>query len=79
MDAPYTVYMMHFTGDIKAAARVAPDGHISIYINDQLSREGRKRALKHELEHIANDDWYNDRPIEEAERVATEKADAETA
>lgn len=68
MDGQYTVYIMPLPGDINGAVRVSPDGWASIYINDKLSPEARKKALKHELEHIANDDWYNDRSIDEIEQ-----------
>lgn len=66
-DLNYRVYMMPFPGDVKAAVRVDPDGFASIYINDALSPEARKRAFMHELRHLERDDMYNDLTIEEAE------------
>ena len=64
----YRVYMIKFPGDINAAVRVDCEGFSSIYINDALSPEAKKRAFLHELRHIENEDFYNDRSIEEVER-----------
>ena len=67
-DEDYHVYMMSFPGDIRAAVRLDAEGFPSIYINDKLSPEAKKRAFLHELRHIRNNDFYNNRPIEEVER-----------
>lgn len=40
-----------------------PDGMPNIYINTRVSTERQISALKHELEHLANDDLYSDEPI----------------
>ena len=69
-DDEYRVYMMPFPGDILATVRVDADGFPSIYINDALSPDAKKRAFAHELRHIADEDFYNDRSIEEVERDA---------
>ena len=61
------VYMIQLPGDIKAIVRVDLDGFPSIYINDSLSPEARKRAFMHELRHLRRNDMYNDRSIEEVE------------
>ena len=45
------------------------DGTFSIYINSRLSRERQKQALRHELKHITDGDFWNDRPIEQIERI----------
>ena len=42
-------------------------GWPSIYLNARLSREMQREALRHELEHIADDDLHNTRPIEVVE------------
>lgn len=47
--------------------RIDQDGFPSIYINDSLSPEAKKRAFMHELRHLRRNDMYNDRPIEEVE------------
>jgi hypothetical protein len=58
-DGDYHVYMIPFPGDIQAAVRIDADGYASIYINDLLSPEAKKRAFLHELRHIERDDFYN--------------------
>ncbi len=66
-DDEYRVYLMPFPGDINGAVRVDEEGFPTIYINEYLSPEARKRAFKHELRHILRDDLYNDNPLEEIE------------
>lgn len=46
----------------------AEDDSFSIYINSRLSDDQKRKALKHEIDHIENDDFYNDKTIEEVER-----------
>jgi len=36
-----------------------PDGHIDIFINARLSRDGQRRAWDHELDHWENDDLHS--------------------
>lgn len=46
----------------------AEDDSFNIYINSRLSDDQKRKALKHEIDHIENDDFYNDKTIEEVER-----------
>jgi hypothetical protein len=62
-DGDYHVYMIPFPGDIKAAVRIDAEGYASIYINDYLSPEAKKKAFLHEIRHIERDDCYNSLPI----------------
>jgi len=62
-DGDYHVYMIPFPGDIKAAVRIDAEGYASIYINDYLSPEAKKKAFLHEIRHIERDDFYNSLPI----------------
>lgn len=39
------------------------DCTFDIYINANLPQELQERALKHELEHIQRDHFYNDDPV----------------
>lgn len=64
----YRVYMMPFPGDIMGMVRIDNEGYPSIYINDRLSPQAKKRAFLHELKHIQRDDFFNSLPIEVAER-----------
>ena len=63
----YRVYMVPFPGDVLGAVRIDVEGFPSIYINDALSPEARKKAFLHELRHIQRDDMFNGKPIEEIE------------
>lgn len=66
-DDEYRVYMMPLPGTIKAAVKLDNEGFPSIYINDALAPDARKKAFIHELRHIERDDFFNDLPIEEVE------------
>ena len=46
----------------------ADDDGFSIYINSRLSEDQKRKALAHEVDHIENDDFYNDLPISEIEK-----------
>ena len=46
----------------------AEDDGFNIYINSRLSDDQKRKALKHEIDHIEDDDFYNDKPIEEIEK-----------
>ena len=67
IDGEYIVRMVNLPGDIHGAVRLSEDGFANIYINDQLSPQARKKAFDHETKHIANDDFYNDKAINEIE------------
>lgn len=66
-DGEYSVCLVPFPGDIKAAVRVDCDGYPTIYINQNLSPEARKNAFLHEMRHILHNDFYNNKTIREAE------------
>ena len=65
------VDMAHDTGGFVAES---PDGHITIYINARRSHADRQRVLKHELNHILNDDLHNDDDIATCEARADGQA-----
>ncbi len=66
----FRVYLVPLPDTIKGAVRLCTDGFYSIYINASLTSENRKATLKHELNHIRNDDFYNDDDIRIVERRA---------
>ena len=68
IDGEYTVRMVNLPGDIHGAVRLSEDGFANIYINDQLAPEARRKAFDHEVNHIENDDFYNDKDIHDIER-----------
>lgn len=68
IDGEYTVRMVVLPGSIRGAVRLSEDGFANIYINDLLSPEEKRKAFDHEKRHIENNDFYNDKPINEIER-----------
>ena len=54
---------------IDGAVTSCEDGLFCIYINENVCPERRRKALKHELEHIINDDLYSTVPVEILERL----------
>lgn len=65
----YCVRMMDFPGDVHGCTRLTNDGtdFPNIYINDWLSPPARCRAFRHEMDHLEEDDFYNEKTIEQAE------------
>ena len=66
-----TYYVREVTMPFEVKGVVTPnaeDDGFNIYINSRLSDDQKLKALKHEIDHIENDDFYNDKPIEEIER-----------
>ena len=45
------------------------DGFYNIYINARLSYEQQKKAIAHEMEHIARGDFFSDGTLEEVETM----------
>lgn len=68
-EGEYTCRMVNLPGDIHGACRLTGDGtdFPTIYINDQLAPEAKRRAFDHEMKHLENDDFHNDRPIAKIE------------
>jgi len=66
----YNVVMMPFPGDILAVVRVDANGYPTVYINDYLSPEAKKQALRHELWHFANGDFDSHTTIYDVEKQA---------
>lgn len=53
-----------------------PDGVCTIVINMNICPARKRKALKHELKHILNDDFYDDiTPITEIEDCASGTSD----
>lgn len=67
-DGSFRVCLVDFKcGAIKAAVAEDADGYATIYINEKLAPDAKKRAFLHELRHLRRDDLHNDRPIWEVE------------
>ena len=52
---------------IKAFVAMDEDGFNNIYVNSKLSREEQRKAVMHELNHLARNDFYNDLDIRTVE------------
>ena len=68
-EGEYCCRPANLPGDIHGAVMLTDDGtdFPNIYINDSLSPEARRKAFMHEMKHLENNDFDNDRPIEEVE------------
>lgn len=63
-DGDFHVYMVPFYGDVEGFVTVDENNFYSIYINSNLSVERQRKVLEHELNHIINNDFYNNKPID---------------
>ena len=63
----YEIRLIDMPCSIKALVSMGDDGFYNIYINSKLSREEQCRAAAHELNHIALDDFYNNKDIRSVE------------
>ena len=52
----YTIQMVSLSGRVKGFTTTGVDGDYIIFINQNLSYEQQRNALRHELEHIKNGD-----------------------
>ena len=66
----YTVRLLDMPCSVKAMTAMDEEGYFNIYINSKLSREAQRKAVKHELVHIRNEDFYNNLDIRDAENRA---------
>lgn len=67
IDGEFIVRMIDLPGSIGGAVRLSDDGFANIYINDKLSPEAKRRVFDHERKHIEENDFYNDKSIEDIE------------
>lgn len=60
----------------RVGATVVEDenGDYNVYINARYGHNGQEKALRHELEHIRQDDFHNGKPIEICEENARKAA-----
>lgn len=64
----YRVYEVALPGDIYGAIRMDEDGFASIYINNLLAPEQKKKTLDHEVRHLKRNDFCNDLSIYDCEK-----------
>lgn len=66
-EGDFHVYLLPFAGDIEGCVTMDEDCFYSIYINANLPPDRQRKVLDHELNHILNNDFYNDKPIYDIE------------
>jgi Zn-dependent peptidase ImmA (M78 family) len=64
----YRVRLVDLPPRVGGMVSMDDEGFYNIYLNARLTRERQREVLRHELDHIAEDDLYNTRPITEVER-----------
>jgi Zn-dependent peptidase ImmA (M78 family) len=55
---------------IDGLTSVDDDGDYNVYINTEVGEEKQESALNHELSHIAQDHFFDDKPLQVDEREA---------
>ena len=70
-DADYFVLLVPFPAEAKihACTLLNDDGSFSVYLDSQTTPERRKRAMRHEYNHMARDDMFGDKSIIDIEKV----------
>lgn len=63
----YRVYEVPLPGDVRGAVRIDAEGFASIYINEALCPEQKRRTFDHEMRHIKRNDHMNGQSIREVE------------
>ncbi len=66
----YYVRVLALPPAVKGLAVTNDDGTFSIYINAIYDALTQRRALEHELEHLARDHFYSPEPLAAQERAA---------
>lgn len=66
----YTIRLLDLPCSVKAMVALDEDGYYNIYVNSRLSREEQRKATKHELNHMQEDDFYSHADIRDIENRA---------
>lgn len=78
-DVDYFLYFREFPLDWIGYIKILPDGTACIHINLKASEIRQRRAIKHELRHLAfNHMWAEDKPMKEIEAEADAEDDRVT-
>ena len=64
----YIVREVELPYEVKGMVTPNPDCTYSIYINSKLSPDQKEKAIRHEVAHIENEDFYNNKLIDEIEK-----------
>ena len=65
----FSVRLMDLPHAVKGFVALDEDGFANIYINSRLSREEQRKTVRHEINHLAKDDFFNNVDIMSAELV----------
>ncbi len=63
----YRVRVIDLPHAIKGFVALDEDGFPNIYLNARITSEARRETLRHELNHLARNDFYNDLDIRSVE------------
>lgn len=69
--ADYFVRVIDFPRGVNRIGLVLlnDDGTYSVYLNARASAHAQKKAMRHEYDHMANDDLYGDKDIRKIENI----------
>ena len=59
----YNVQLVDLPCSVRGAVSTDPEGFPTVFINARLSKEEQRKALRHELAHLANNDLINSLPL----------------
>lgn len=65
----FSVRLMDLPYAVKGFVALDEDGFANIYVNSRLSREEQRKTVRHEINHLAKDDFFNNVDIMNAELV----------
>lgn len=65
----YIVRYVDFPITVRGATIMDNNGFYNIYINARLSIDAQKKALAHEMEHIAREDFFSYGSLDEVESM----------
>lgn len=65
----YCIRLVELPTAVKGVTVMDKDGFYNIYINSNLLYEEQKKAIAHEMAHIARGDFFNDGTLEEIESM----------
>ena len=65
----YFMRLMDFPKEVNRVGFVLlnSDGTYSVYLNSRASEAQKRKAMRHEYDHMANDDLYGDKDIRNIE------------
>lgn len=65
----YFVRLMDFPKEVNRVGFVLlnSDGTYSVYLNSRASEAQKRKAMRHEYDHMANDDLYGNKDIRDIE------------